>query len=180
MRKLFTCLAAVALVGFGYVLGAGGLLSPKALFAQAEKAEPSAAETTGASADALAKIKAADDALKAAAEALEQEGLYVPATKGLNLFAITSGGIDALKDLEGGHGVDPETFAGLYAGLATDDIVSKLGRDSENRITYNNKLVRMYPVSRLKKLFAAREAIAGEKGGDGEKKPAKPAEETAQ
>ena len=89
-----------------------------------------------------------------------------PATKGLNAFAVSCGGVNALDDLEAGNGVDPETFAGLYAGLAKPDVAAQLGRDDQGRITYKNKIVRMYPVSRLKKLFATRLKYSGENQDD--------------
>src|SRR5690606_17445319 len=109
--------------------------------------------------ETIGKIQAALQALQAAREALEGEGHYVPATQGLNVFAITAGGVDAVQDLESGRGVDPETFAALYAGLATDEVAAKLGRDADQRLTYNNRLIRMYPISRLKKMYSIREAI---------------------
>ena len=118
MRRFTTFSAAFGLVGIGYVLGSVGLPA-SLLLAQANKgvqaAEEEAGDKSGPSPETAAKIKAADDALKAAMEALQNENasFYVPATKGLNALAITSGGVNAVEDLESGRGVDPETFAAL-------------------------------------------------------------------
>lgn len=169
MRTSWTIVSGVALLLTGYLLGASGVLSPQSLFAQADPAAKKPAATKGPPAielnlsdDARAKIQAAAAALNAAKEILVQENLYNSATKGVNAYAILTGGCNSLNDLESGRGVDPETFAALYAGLAEDSIVSKLGRDPEDRLTYNSKLIRMYPITRLKGLNAVRAAITGE------------------
>jgi hypothetical protein len=180
MRRELTCLAALVLVGIGYVLGAAGFTSSTLLLAQAGATDKGGAATDagGPSEETLAKIKAADDALKVAMEALKLEDLYKPATEGINVLAVTSGGLNAVRDLESGGGVDPETFAALYAGKATDDVLPDLERDSENRLLYKGKLIRMYPVARLRKMFEARRLLAGEKDdatGDKSGKPGKKA-----
>lgn len=168
MRTSWTIVSGVTLLLTGYILGASGVLSPQALFAQAD---PAAKKADKAKAPAIelnltddvrAKIQAAATALNAAKDALTQENLYNSATKGVNAYAILTGGCNSMNDLESGRGVDPDTFAALYAGLAEDAIVSKLGRDPEDRLTYNGKLIRMYPITRLKGLNAVRAAITGE------------------
>lgn len=118
--------------------------------------------STGPSEETARKIQAANDSLKIALEALKNESLYNPATKGMNVYAVLSGGVDAIDDLESGRGVDPETFAGLYADLAVDEIAQHLAKDVEGRLTYKNKLVRIYPVSRLKKMQGQRLVLTGE------------------
>jgi hypothetical protein len=83
--------------------------------------------------------------------------------------------------------VDPETFGALYSGLATDAVIVDLGRDSENRLTYKGRVVRMYPISVIRAAYARRSDITGEDllpaVDDGSKKPAKkkaePSEEGA-
>jgi hypothetical protein len=62
-----------------------------------------------------------------------------------------TGGGSAKTDLEAGRGVDPETFAALYAGKALPEIQPLLGSDEQGRVTYNNEVVRMYSKSRLQK-----------------------------
>ena len=108
------------------------------------------------------RIKAALDAINVAQQALMQEGLYTPAVEGLNTFAVTAGGVNAISDLETGRGVDPETFAGLYAGLAVDEVNEQLGRDDEGRLTYKNRLIRMSPISDIKRMYSNRARLAGE------------------
>lgn len=157
----------MAFIGLGYLLGAVGGLPSGLLWAQAEDSEkpPTAEELTGATEETVGKIRAALTALKNAADALQQEQKYIPATSGINVFAVSVGGIDAVNDLEAGRGVDPETFAALYAGLATDEVSAKLGYDTERRLTYNSRLLRMYPLARIKKLYEVRQAIVGGKAG---------------
>jgi hypothetical protein len=85
------------------------------------------------------------------------------------------GGLNAKEDLESGRGVDPETFAALYAAaydlkklnlkdesLADWVDIGLLDYDAEGRLTYQNKVVRIYPVSRLKKLNTQRRVLIGE------------------
>jgi hypothetical protein len=178
MRRYLGFITGCGLLAIGYLLGASGIASPGFLLAQADEA------AGGPSEENQAKIKAADDALKAAAAGLMDE--YKPATRGFNAFAVTVGGIDCIQDLESGRGVDPETFAALYADRAIDEVKPHLTRDPDNRLLYKNKLVRMYSVSRLKQAWARRAALAGEKeevpeSGTGKKKPAtKPAESEEQ
>lgn len=167
MRKSVSVVGGLFLLLAGYVIGASQILSPAALFAQGEneKAETPAAPAANQpsiSEETRAKIKAAADAMKAAMEALSEEQQYNSATKGMNAFAILSGGNNSLKDLKSGAVVDPETFAALYAGLAADSVVADLGRDPDGRLTYKGTLIRMYPIVRLKGVYANRAAITGE------------------
>ena len=83
MRPVWKTLSVLGLLGLGYVLGAAGTLSPRRLGAQA------AAQAGGPSEESRKKLSEAFSALKAAAETLEQENLYVSATSNLNVFAIT-------------------------------------------------------------------------------------------
>ncbi|MEK6257445.1 MAG: hypothetical protein AABP62_02400 [Planctomycetota bacterium] len=153
------------LLAVGYLLGSLGLFS--AVRAQEGDAGPTD--------DSVKKIVAANDALKAAVDQLKLESRYEVATKGINSYAVMVGGLNAKEDLESGRGVDPETFAALYA--ATYDLkklsikdetladwvdVSLLDYDAEGRLTYQNKVVRIYPVSRLKKLNTQRRVLIGE------------------
>jgi hypothetical protein len=102
------------------------------------------------------RLREADRNLNEAMQLLQDEKRYVPAIQGLNAFATSVGGVDAVADLESGLGVDPETFAGLYAGQALAEVAQQLGRDAEGHMTYKNKIVRMYNPSRLKRLFTMR------------------------
>ncbi|MEX2288583.1 MAG: hypothetical protein WD648_15910 [Planctomycetaceae bacterium] len=164
MRTLGRTCWASGLLAIGYLLGTSQTLSLQSLLAQAE--------ATGPSAETSDKVKAARDAADSAMLALQQEKFYVPAIVGLNSFAATSGGIDAIADLQSGRGVDPETFAGLYAGLAVDQIAPDISKDDKGRLTYKDKVIRMYPVSRIKQLFQSRVA----KTADGQPAGIKPAD----
>jgi len=114
----------------------------------------------GPSEDSLRKIRIAVDALEDAQSSLENEQLYVAAVEGTNAFAVLSGGLNAVQDLERGLGVDPETFVGLYAGFATEEVSPKLGYDDEGRLTYDGRLIRLYAKSRLRAMRALQEKIA--------------------
>lgn len=158
MSRLNQVFIGLLLITVGYVLGASQSFQSTILHAQQKSGTPTE-ETED-------KIKRGVKQLIEAQSALEEENFMRPATKGLNAFAVSCGGINALDDLEAGNGVDPETFAGLYAGLAKPDVAAQLGRDDQGRITYKNKIVRMYPVSRLKKMFATRLKYMGESQDD--------------
>ena len=165
MRKWSQWMAAFGFMGLGYVLGAAGVTGSVVVWAQNEEEKPAAvAAAAGASSEeAQKKIAAAFEALKVAREALETESLYFSATKTMNSFGVLSGGLNAVEDLETGRGVDPETFAALYADLATEEVKLKLSKDDKGRLVYNGKLIQMYPISRLRKTFDARNALSGEK-----------------
>ena len=156
MQRIGKTFAIVALLAAGYVAGSTGLLSPSDLSAQG------AAAPQGPSEDSVEKITSGYDTIKAAAAALKREGRYETATRGWNLFAVSVGGLDVKGDLEKGRGVDPETFAALYAGLATNDIQEHIERDSQGRVTYKGKVVQMYPIRRLTQLFKERLKYSGE------------------
>ena len=162
--KRITCV--VALVGLGYLLGNGSPFS----FVRAQDADSRPSDEAGK------KINEANDKLKAAVEILKLESRYESATKGVNSYAVLVGGLNAKEDLDGGHGVDPETFAALYTAaydlkklsMKDDSLaewvdVSQLDYDAEGRLTYGGKVVRIYSVSRLKKLRAQRLQLIGEK-----------------
>lgn len=147
MRCGKSILFGAAMLALGYLLGTTGAVAPAA-FAQAEG--------SGVSQDSEAKIRSAQIALQEAMEQLRQDGNYTSITDGVNAFLVLSGGGDARRDLESGNGVDPETFAALYAGKAIPEIADALGQDDEGRITYNEKPIQMYSRKRLERMFAER------------------------
>lgn len=142
------------LVAVGYLWGRLDLVGGPLALAQ----EPSA----GPSEETAKKIQTASDALKIAVDALKNESRYNLATKSMNVFGVVTGGVDAVDDLESGRGVDPETFALLYAGDATEEVAQHLSKDEDGRLTYKNRVIRIYPVSRLQKLIAQRMVLSGE------------------
>ncbi|MCH9653647.1 MAG: hypothetical protein K0U86_17895 [Planctomycetes bacterium] len=154
MSRLNQVVIGLLLITVGYVLGASQSFQSTTLLAQQKSGTPTE-ETED-------KIKGAVKQMLESQLALEEENFMTTATKGLNSFAVSCGGVNAMEDLESGNGVDPETFAALYADLAKPDVATHLGRDDQGRITYKNKIVRMYPVSRLKKMFATRIKYTGE------------------
>ena len=113
-------------------------------------------DVTGPSPEATKKLAEAFNGLKAVAETLEQENLYVSATPYLNVFAIAAGGINCVQDLEDGRGVDPETFAALYAGEGKPEVKEHLDTDDQGRLTYKSKVIRIYPKQRMKKIYQER------------------------
>lgn len=156
MRKIGNSLGVLMLLVIGYVAGSVGLVSAPGLSAQDKN------DDAGPSKDAVLKITAGLDAIKVAADALKREGRYNPATRGLNLFGVSVGGLNARDDLDKGRGVDPETFAALYAGQASGEVEEHIARDDQGRVTYKGKVVRLYPISRLIRLFKERAQYAGD------------------
>ena len=156
MQRFRHSLLLLTLLALGYFAGQSGLLAPEGLSAQ------NAAAPQGPSEDSVEKITSGFDAIKTAAASLKREGRYTAATSGMNLFAVSVGGLDVKSDLEKGRGVDPETFAALYAGLATVDIQEHIAKDSQGRVTYKGKVVQMYPIRRLTQLFKERLKYSGE------------------
>jgi hypothetical protein len=156
MQRIGTSVLVMTVLAAGYVAGSIGLLAPADLSAQGANAPQ------GPSEDSVEKITSSFDTMKTAAASLRREGRYETATRGLNLFAVSVGGLDVKGDLEKGRGVDPETFAALYAGLATTEIQEHIARDSQGRVTYKGKVVQMYPIRRLTQLFKERLKYSGE------------------
>ena len=151
-------LGGLALVGVGYLLGSVRVFDPQVTLAQGAAAQPKVELLD----ETQQKLRAAADALRAAADSLTNEQKYQSATKGLNVFAILSGGRNVIEDLENGAIVDPETFAALYADLAVDQVAVHLGRDDENRLTYKGKVIKIFPVSYRQRQYALRSSLTGE------------------
>jgi hypothetical protein len=147
----------LSLFGLGCLSGALGVEAYSTARAQAPA--PIVVELS-ISEGAAAKVREATLALRDALQALQAEGQYESITDGTNSFLVFSGGGNAREDLESGQGVDPETFAALYAGLAIPEIADHLGRDPDGRLTYQNKVVRMYSASRLQQSFARQMQLA--------------------
>jgi len=125
------------------------------------------------SADTLTKYKKVKRSLGDLDDFLQAVGFERPAILELNYLAMSVGGIDALKDLEEGRGVDPETLAGLYAGYAVPSVARELnmapgggGRwkitSPDGRLRYKGTVVRMYSPNRLRKLFERRDQFREE------------------
>ena len=93
---------------------------------------------------------------------------------GVNYFAVSVGGIDAIRDLEEDRGVDPETMAGLLAGFAIPEVAEHLNMvksldgsgnvqlqidAADGRLRYKGSVVRLYSPKRLAELFDRRESF---------------------
>ena len=164
-----------AAVVSGLVLFAGGFLCghletalPTVLNAQVE-------EPVVLSADALTTYQKARKAVSDLNDAFVAAGLSTSATTDVNYFAASVGGIDVLRDLEEGRGVDPETFAALYAfedqqlaGTGQKERVFKrfgveisqhLDSDDKGRVRYKKKIVQLYSTERLNQLFNRRDQL---------------------
>lgn len=146
-----TILSGLFLVGCGYVAGAF-LNAPKELHAQ--EADPTAGYE-----EIKDDITAVYGRLVSLQESLEAEGKHTSAVDGPNAFAVAMGGVDAIRDLEEDRGVDPETFAALYAGRANPQVFPHLGKDTKGRVTYKGKLVRMYSRDKLRQLYKRRDSL---------------------
>jgi hypothetical protein len=153
MRLWQRWMYSAGLVAAGYVLGASGALELRMTGAQ----DP---QEAGLAKETMDKVRAANYALSDAADALKTEGRYEAITEEVNSFLVLSGGGNAKQDLESGAGVDPETFAALYAGGAIPEVNDKLETDAENRLTYNGQVVRMYSKARLARMLAERTKLA--------------------
>lgn len=154
MRLWQRWMYSAGLVAAGYVLGASGALELRMTGAQEQPAE------TGLAKETLQKLRTANNSLRDAADALKSEGRYEALTEEVNSFLVLSGGGNAKQDLESGAGVDPETFAALYAGAAVPEIADQIEFDDEKRLTYNGQVVRMYSKARLQRMQAERVKLA--------------------
>lgn len=155
MKNQSQSFAALAALALGYVLGVANSSSTQLVQAQGGADGAPSQEAVKAVTDVYAAVQNAKTVLSG-------EGRYNLATKTLNLSALGSGGVDAIADLEAGRGVDPETFAALYADQATDEIAADISKDEQGRLTYKGKVVRMYSVSKLKQMFQERLRYSGE------------------
>ena len=159
MRQFCRSLTAFSLLGVGYFLGSSQVLTDNRVNAQGKAAEAAVSQE---------EVKAITDVVTAAQAAkavLSGAGHYNLATKSLNVSAMLAGGVDAIADHEAGRGVDPETFAGLYANDATDEVAPDLAKDEQGRLTYKGKVVRMYSVSKLKQVYQERLRYSGDDSG---------------
>lgn len=171
MRKSVAAVVGTGLFSIGYLLGSApgltGLLiaadeKPAAKSGGKKDEGPVNPNLSGLTEETVNKLKAASAALKAAQDALKLEKHYASATKGINVTGVLLGAFDSQADLESGRGVDPETFAALYANMAEDEVARYLAYDPEGRLTYKQRIVRMYPIEKLRRMYAIRAVITGE------------------
>ncbi|MFN8706776.1 MAG: hypothetical protein ACK50J_08860, partial [Planctomyces sp.] len=92
-------------------------------------------------------------------DSLAAESLNTVAIEGSNFFALSVGGVDALRDLEEGRGVDPETFAAIYAGRASQQVTEHITTDGSGRKLYKGSIIRLYSRERLEEIFQRRDQM---------------------
>jgi len=143
--------------GFLFISGlvVGTLLSPAPLSLHAQQES----ETTQVSKDVLDAYKRAHKAIRELNNLFVASGESTTVFGGVNYFATSVGGINAERDLEEGRGVDPETFAALYAEMATPRIAQHLDFDEQGRLRYKKNVIRIYSRDRLKQLFQRRDQL---------------------
>lgn len=149
--------AIVIVFGGGYFCGRSNGLAPEQIQAQTDESSI----RSQLSEQSNEKLRDVFDALNGATASLQGEGRQKSAIQGFNAFSVTVGGIDAVQDLEEGRGVDPETFAGLYAGAASDEVAPHITVNDDGQVLYKDKIVRMYSTGRLKRLFSERLKMSG-------------------
>lgn len=152
MLRTRSVIAAAVLFAAGYAFGTSSGQSPRTLQAQQE-------DSTQYSQDVLQAYHKAHKSVREVTNLFVAGGQSTSASGGLNFFAASVGGIDAEKDLEEGRGVDPETFAGLYADMATPKIAEHLDHDEQGRLRYKKNVIRIYSRERLKQLFDKRDQL---------------------
>ena len=150
--KYNTLAFGLAMLSVGYWCGSGALPMQASLTAQDADA--------GLSDDTATKIQAAHESLKSAMDALQQDGKYEGLSETPNSFLILSGGGNATEDLASGQGVDPESFAALYAGNVKPEVKDALTKDDQGRLLHNDQLVRLYSRTKLEQMFAERTKLS--------------------
>jgi hypothetical protein len=148
-RKL---MGVAVLLALGYV--AGALTQPATLSAVSQDGSSS-----DVGQDVLKAYHAVSKSVKELNSLLSAGGQSSTVTSGVNFFSSSVGGVNAEQDLEEGRGVDPETFAALYADLATPQIAEHIDYDELGRLRYKKNVVRIYSRGRLKALFSRRDQL---------------------
>lgn len=158
MQKLTVILFTVIVFSAGFLIGLDRL-------ATLTPVEAAQVDDGPVSKDTLSSYKRARVVMNNLADMLTSENRrYQSATEGVNYFALSVGGVDAIRDLEEGRGVDPETFAGLYADRAIPEIAEHLTTDDNGRIRYKGNIVRLYSRERLQHTFRQREELENRSG----------------
>ena len=152
MLRTRSVVASAVLFAAGYAVATFSGQSPRPLQAQQEGGTPYSEDVLQAYHKAYKSVREVTNLFVAGGQSTSASG-------GLNFFAASVGGIDAEKDLEEGRGVDPETFAGLYADMATPKIAEHLDYDELGRLRYKKNVVRIYSRDRLKQLFDKRDQL---------------------
>ena len=157
MKKLNLLVFASAVFTAGYLLGSAEVLRTPEVNAALQVGDSLSNES-------LLTYKQSRLILDSLSDILSAEQRHRSATEGENFFALSVGGIDSLEDLEEGRGVDPETFAALYADRALPDVAEHLETDDNGRIRYKGNIVRLYSREKLKEVFRKRTELRNRAG----------------
>ena len=157
MQKLSLIVFAPALFAAGYLLRSAEIMHPREVVAAPQ-------DGLRLSSESLLTYKQSRLILDSLSDLLSAEQRHRSATEGENFFALSVGGIDSLQDLEEGRGVDPETFAALYADRALPDVAEHLETDDNGRIRYKGNIVRLYSREKLKEVFRRRTELRNRAG----------------
>lgn len=151
MRRTFQVTTGLLLLATGYAMGslASGVAPLRAQSDESEKYSD----------DILRAYRVANKAVRDLNSLCSAGGQNTSVTTGINYFAVSVGGINAEQDLEEGRGVDPETFAALYADLAAPKIAEHLDFDELGRLRYKKNVIRLYSKDRLRTLFHERDQL---------------------
>ncbi len=156
MKRFGKLLAGSAVFAFGYTCGIFQAGSPADLQAVAQPDRKIVEAVSNETLEAYVKFRKGGSDL---ADSLRAESLNTVAVEGINFFALSVGGVDAVRDLEEGRGVDPETFAAIYADRASTEVTQHVDTDAEGRKRYKGAIVRMYSKERLREIFQRRDQI---------------------
>ena len=149
----FRTLAAGGILLFsGYTLGVLTTQAPTLL--QAQEGDDQKFGT-----DVLRAYRLVNKSVCELSSLLSAGGQSTSVTTGVNFFGVSVGGVNAEQDLEEGRGVDPETFAALYADMATPKIAENLDYDEQGRLRYKKNVIRIYSRERLRALFNQRDQL---------------------
>lgn len=156
MKRIGTLAVAALIFGSGYFCGNRHVAQPQIVSANTQQQKDTGVQISDESLKSYYGFRKSATDLEAS---LRGENLNVSATEDPNFFALSVGGIDAVRDLEEGRGVDPETFAAIYADRVTTDVRAALDTDADGRIRYKGTVIRMYSKDRLNELFNRRKQI---------------------
>lgn len=154
MKRLNVLAATTLIFGAGYVCGQMQVGEPE--LARAVVQEEGVDSISNETLTNYQKFRKAATDLQAS---LQGENLNVGATEDPNFFALSVGGIDAVRDLEEGRGVDPETFAAIYADRVTTEVRAALDTDADGRIRYKGTVIRLYSKDKLNEIFNRRKQV---------------------
>lgn len=152
MKRFQKLMAGLLLAGAGFV--AGQLTAGHSTLLSASQDESSKYGL-----DVLQAYRQLNKAGRELSSLLTAGGNLTSVTTAANYFGISVGGVNAEQDLEEGRGVDPETFAALYADLATPKIAEHLDYDEQGRLRYKKTVIRLYSRERLRALFNERDEL---------------------